>query len=352
MAAVLSNLFTGESHSNSPVTAHNSQYYLETGQRCLKEKKFSEAIAIFKHVSETSSTDARVWLLLAQSYFGNGLWKEAEDSLTRALKLKPSCHEAHYFLGIIHQEKTVLERAIAVHRKSVLDNPTDPKARYFLGLDLLQRGLLQEAMQSFQKAIELKPDYADAYFQLGAVFIRNGKLDWAITQFEKAMLFKPGFVDAALQIAKLHFQKSQFEDAAKHLQKLLELHPQQPELNFYMGESYRLQGRWMDAISSYQTAVLHRGSYVEAWANLAQACRHSNQWEEARLAAQQTVQLDPQNAEAHYILGLCALQKKQGVNAQNYFQKYLHLAPNGPDSQRAHYYLVELEKGSMVNITS
>src|SRR5271154_6588382 len=103
MAAVLTNSFSGKSHSENPDTVYNSQYYFEIGQRCLKEKKFSEAVSIFKHLSETTqAAEARVWLLLAQAYFGNGLWKEAEDSLTHALKLKPSCHEAHYFLGIIH----------------------------------------------------------------------------------------------------------------------------------------------------------------------------------------------------------------------------------------------------------
>ena len=101
----------------------------------------------------------------------------------------------------------------------------------------------------------------------------------------------------------------------------------------------------MEAISLYQSVTEQKPDFAEAWSKLAQGWRILKQWEEARLAAQQAIQLDPHDASSYFILGLCSFQKNQAVNAQTYFTKYLQLAPDSSEANKAQYYLAELGKG-------
>lgn len=56
------------------------------------------------------------------------------------------------------------------------------------------------------------------------------------------------------------------------------------------------------------------------------------------------VQIDPRNAPAWFNLGVLAESSKSWLKAESYFQRYLQIAPNGPDAKRARAQLALLPK--------
>jgi len=144
------------------------------GLAAYNAKQYDKAIDYYKQAAKYKYNGAKIYSLIASSYFQKKDTAGALVVLNGALKEYPN-------------EVTILNEVINVYLNSNKDSEAmkyleiamaqDPKnATYFFVQGTLYDKLdkSEDAIKSYLKAIEFKTDYFDAYYNLGAVYYNKG----------------------------------------------------------------------------------------------------------------------------------------------------------------------------------
>jgi tetratricopeptide (TPR) repeat protein len=102
------------------------------------------------------------------------------------------------------------------------------------------------------------------------------------------------------------------------------------------------EGRFDDAISRYRVARMLRPDYVAVPVNLGNIFLELNRLDEARESFSAALELDKNNAAAHYGLGQVAISKRSYPDAITHFEKTLAQVPG---ANRVHYALAMAYRG-------
>ena len=109
-------------------------------------------------------------------------------------------------------------------RATVAMNPDSWMAHDNLGVALSQNQKTEEAIAEINKALALRPDSAETYSNLGNVLLQNGEIDEAIASYKKSLALDPlnPNIHYNLGNVMLH-QKKQPDEAILHLEKCIEI---------------------------------------------------------------------------------------------------------------------------------
>ena len=144
------------------------------------------------------------------------MWKKEVSEYKKALHIDPNFAEAHFNLGVAHQEKGNLKEAIAEYQKTLQIYPNYLEAHNNLGILYFREGMLDQALAEYQKTIEIKPDYAKGYYNIGSVYREKKKTGEAIASFQKALEIDLRFAEAHYSLAALYYEKKEFKLAVEH----------------------------------------------------------------------------------------------------------------------------------------
>ena len=204
-----------------------------------------------------------------------------------------------------------LSEAITVLEGAVRARPSDIDALLMLGSALSLAPRRNEAVQVLLRAIELSPNQARVHASAGAAFARLGEQDAALQVFERAVSLNPDLGHAHLNVALILAAREEFDRAAESMAKALSLET--------------------DAVKLARLHFLNGKLHVER-----------NQLEKAEEEYQRSIELDPQNGEAHLALGVTRKRLLREDEAYPMFRRAVELAPSDPT---AHYQLaLELQR--------
>jgi len=104
------------------------------------------------------------------------------------------------------------------------------------------------------------------------------------------------------------------------------------------------EGRFEDAIRLYQVARTLRPDYIAVLVNLGNIFLELNRLDEARASFAAALEMDKNNAAAHYGLGQVAASQRNYAEAVDHFEKTLAQVP---DANRVHYSLAMAYRGQI-----
>jgi len=141
----------------------------------------------------------------------------------------------------------------------------------------------------------------------------------------------------AIQIKQDNLQNGKEKDAAKANQQLS---------GFYinLADAYAKSGKIDDSVKSYEAAAKADPTQAgAAYFNIGAVYTNAGRVDDANAAFDKCIQADPTRAEAYYqkgvnLLGKATLQGDKTIappGTAEAFQKYLEMAPNGPNAQSA-----------------
>jgi tetratricopeptide (TPR) repeat protein/L-rhamnose mutarotase len=123
---------------------------------------------------------------------------------------------------------------------------------------------------------------------------------------------------------------SQLHHANRLLENLALLHPDNPQIFFFLGQVYFLLDRYHEAIQSYEKALKLDKSYVDAYKYFALAESEMGNTQKAILNLQQAVTYSPDDAESWLLLGLLEEKMGNSMEAIIDLQKAVKFSPNDP----------------------
>lgn len=117
------------------------------------------------------------------------------------------------------------------------------------------------------------------------------------------------------------------EGAVRALTEVLAGDPKNEYASFFLGCALFELGRFDYAATAFAQAVRAKKDYLGARVNLAHALRMQGRLEEALVEARRAEQLEPDDGDVHYVLGLVHLARGAPSQAEPYLVRFLASNP-------------------------
>jgi len=157
---------------------------LETGNKLYDEKKYEQAIEVYKNLLQKYPDAYIVNLNIGNCYFQMEKYDEAEKYYKKIIEINPENPDALIAIGNCYLNRGQKEEAIKWYNKISFEKIKNPTVLYNLGNNFYENSQFNEALKYYKKAIELDENFLEARYQLGLTYIALGKYKEALIEFE------------------------------------------------------------------------------------------------------------------------------------------------------------------------
>ena len=225
--------------------------------------------------------------------------------VTRAVSQAPA-HPLQQALNLFNSGQ--YQQALVQLSPFVEEHPDSAGAQKLLGMTQFMLGKPAEAIATMLKAVRLAPQDADAWYYLGRLYFSKDNATDALAAFRRSLELNPAAVRTVNHLGQTYEALGRFPEAEKAYVDAIALEVQQAtkyEWPYYnLGLLYMTHGKVDEAIPYFRQALGQNPRFTEAKIKLAVALSRKETSQEALDLLQEAVQLEPDNPEAHYRLGL------------------------------------------------
>jgi cellulose synthase operon protein C len=291
---------------NSPDTHEAwANYYSAQNQLGQAITEMQQAISLDPNRSES-------YLLLALLQLRAGLADQAEVNFKKATEVDPKAMNAQLALGGFYQSRNRLPEAEQQFRHAIEVDPKNPGPRAALVRLLMQEGKKSETEALLQQTKKDLPDNSEGYRMLGDFYFATGNTDKALAEYASLYSDHPKDPQVKRNYIQLLILKNHLEEAAKLNNEVLKSNAHDTDALIYQGQIQLRKNETAGAIDSLQNALRN----------------------------------DPNNAVAHYQLGLAYQQQPDLARAESEWREAVRIRPDLTDAQRALAGL-ELQRGDV-----
>jgi hypothetical protein len=164
-----------------------------------------------------------------------------------------------YFRGEISDVSWIFGRrqGFKRHLEAATLNPRDAEAHYQLGLLHQQRREIDEAKTRFEKAVEIDSREIDAHYQLGRIAREKGQFEEAIRRFEEVVRQDETHArhEVWREIGATYLASTSWANARWALEKYVSKRPHDPEGLLLLGQSLSASGEKAPADDAYRRCI-------------------------------------------------------------------------------------------------
>ena len=161
-------------------------------------------------------------LELALYYHRAGDFENALQRYRALLDRNELNAQAHNNLGLLYQEKNLLQESGRELQRAILIEPRNAGAHNNFGVTLLMQGRTDEAIAQFQSALALDPRNLDALINTGLAQRSLGQTDTAKETLLSVLSRAPGNAPAHYNLAQLYDQTNEPSQAIEHYRLFLQ----------------------------------------------------------------------------------------------------------------------------------
>jgi len=235
-----------------------------------------------------------------QAYCNYGAWfaqkgdlKRAEEIFSQGLRACPRDGLLLFNRALTYGKQDKVKQAEHWFRRTVKVDPFQVDAWLILADLLRDRGEAGEAERCYRKGIEYGPYNAAAWQGLGEMALRANRLEEAEKAFRKALEYDRTHAVAWNNLAVTLRETDRPDEAVEAFRTALENDPGMLMTWETLAELFITYGMWAEAESTYRGALAHHPDTGLVYRNLALVLRQQGRMEEALVAAERAVELEP-----------------------------------------------------------
>jgi tetratricopeptide (TPR) repeat protein len=246
-------------------------------------------------------------------------------------------------LGVRAIESAEFGEALEIFSQVAVEGPANPVSWFYLGLCYLETGQPDLAAEALDRAIAADPNYADAHYLRGTVLGATGQTDRAAEYYRKALEIDPGHYKAeeflirteALIESRKHYKEAMrliyspereddwFNRAVRELLNSTAIFGDSPaKTEFKSLAKYAVESGTRTSIHESPDAV---GSFWVSTVRQGERAFENNWWMEAITGYQQALDLSPDHAFIHHVLGSCYFAIDEVTNGMRAWQHVIDL---------------------------
>jgi tetratricopeptide (TPR) repeat protein len=313
----------------APDSQANATQVLAHADALIKAGKNDEAIQLLKPLSAQKPEPRGVEAKLGKAYYQNRNFEEAVTHLELAVKEAPDDAESAQLLGLSYsllgrasQAITFLERV-----QGSLPNP-DPSGFYVLGVNYLGSHQFDKARAAFARMFSVPPESARAHLVLGQMMMHRNLEDQAAPELKQAIAMDPRIPMAHFLLGEVCLFRSRVPDALAEFKAELRSNPISWLAYWRMGDAYSRLERWDDAERALKQAIWLDQTFTGPYLLLGKVELKKGDPALASGFLERTIQMDPNNASAHYLLGTAYQQMGRSQDANREFETSRKLHPD------------------------
>lgn len=273
----------------------NPELYYRRSKTFLAETNFKQASLDIDHAIKLDSNIALYHyvkgLTLMSGDTANA--KEAERSYIKALKLQPQLFDANCELAKLYLAKQKYEESEKYYINANKIDPSSPIPYFYLGIISKEMGDTNKSILYFEKTLVYDGNHYDAIMQLGNFYsLRNDK---------KALMF----FDKAIQL-------NEYNDEAIYAKGLL----------------LQKQHKYKDAAALYEVVARLNPAHIFCRYNLGFINAYFENYTKALEYLDETIELDPEYADAYTLRGTVKENLKNSTGAYNDYKQAVLLDEN------------------------
>jgi tetratricopeptide (TPR) repeat protein len=216
-----------------------------------------------------------------------------------------------------------------------------------LAAEYVHKDDLDRALEYYLKAHQLKPDDSNVMNDYAITLLTAGRFEDALGLYEKILEKDPTNVNALVNLAMIYARQEETEKALDTYSKIVSIDPEYMDAYFNRGLLYLSQAQErMPVLKAYKDSV---GKHKK---NKELTSRYQSAWEEydrlflkAESDFTKASQIDPNDRDAHFHLGLLYVGRAQIQNAgekqnqdfiqgEGFFKRSLELDPQDLESMK------------------
>lgn len=252
------------------------------------------------------------YLNLALLQLRGNLPDQAEGNFKKAAELGPKEMNAQLALGGFYQSRNRNAEAEQQFKHAIDVDPKDSAPRAALVRLLMVEGKKAETEAVLKQAKTDLPNNSQGYRMLGDFYFATGDLDKATAEYGSLYSDHPKDMQVKKNYVQLLILKNRLDEASKLNNELLKANAHDVDGLVYRGQIQLRKGDPNSAVDSLQTAL----------------------------------RSDPDNAVAHYQLGLAFDQQHNDARAESEWRDAVRLRPDLTDAQRA-LAMLEIRRGDV-----
>ncbi|PAC28874.1 hypothetical protein BWI92_17735 [Flectobacillus sp. BAB-3569] len=220
------------------------------------QNNIPKAIADYTNFLNIEHDSASIYAIRATLKTRTNNTQGALEDYEKAIQLDKRNPKYYYERGIIHTQNSSWQKAITDHTEAISIDPKMAQAYYYRGEAYYNLKKYKEAGQDFSRAISLQIDdnlannirqHSEEFFLIGDRALENNDIAFAISSFTNSVLILP------------YNYRSWYK----------------------IGESYQKEGKLLEAITNYTTAIKYNDSYDDAYYGRGYAKFYLNRYKEA-----------------------------------------------------------------------
>lgn len=161
-----------------------------------------------------------------------------------------------------------------------------------------------------------------------------GAVDEKISAYREAARLDPSLDEAHVKLGKSYQAKGMLREAEASMREAVRLRSSSPAAHEGLLDVLEDQGRKADALAAARQYARSRPDVAASWERLGGLEARAGNAKGAADAFQKSLQIDASRVSVHYQLGvLYDKSLKAPDKARIHYEKYLQMAPNGPEAK-------------------
>jgi tetratricopeptide (TPR) repeat protein len=262
----------------------------------------------------------------------------AETKFRQAAELSPEAPEPHIALSVVAHERGDYAGAAAEAEAALVISPANAQA-LFLRYDAYR--LLDDAEKSAAAANALResgaaPAAAQEVFRKGIDAYRAGDTELAVEKFRQSIDLDPKFVNGYVMLGNVSLKQGDATQAAALAGKALEIEPSNANALKVRYDALRQLGDEAGARQALDALIAGDPEWASTELyNHAVELFNANEMTGAAAALERVVEAKPEDARAHFLLGMAKYNIGETDDAKTHLNRFLELAPDDPDAALA-----------------
>ena len=281
------------------------------------DARAADALALAEAFAKANAGNAEAWIALARARLQAGKAEQAITAAEKATLLAPNNAQSFYWLGnaygsrigqvVMLSQMNMAPKLRDAFERTVKLDPDQLQARSALVEFYLQApGMIGGGIDKARaQAVEIgKRDKAQGFMAHGRIAVHEKNAEQALKFYEAALVTKPGDARIRLAVAVAYQQLERWNDAFKLLRLWTTEDPKAGPAWYQTGRAAALSGQFLDegvtALQRYM-ALPHAKDEPQkqhALYRLGQIHAKAGRKDQARLALQEALKLDPKYREA------------------------------------------------------
>ncbi|EKE02771.1 MAG: hypothetical protein ACD_20C00335G0002 [uncultured bacterium] len=233
-------------------------------------------------------------------------------------------------LAIKSHEEGNFEGAERLYREILEQNPNNDTALYCLGIMARQLGHYAAAISYLNKAIEINPNF-EYYKDLGNIYFDLSRGEEAVECYKKVLEINPDDIEINHNLGLIYQETGYIDEAIQCFLNVISINKDEYETLNILGSLYFNHKRdIINAINCLDKAILAKPDYADAYFNLGIMYNWIQKTDEAIKSYEKALELNL-NSEALYInLGTAYQEKNNLETAISFYRQGLELYPDNP----------------------